>query len=736
MNHRLTACRAAAAINQQLLSTVARQFDAADVEQDEREPVPVAGNGLIPTVHRDRSASAAAREDAAHGLLLASKYKPAATAVVAAAGTDSANHTPSASAPVAAAGPDKSELPPASSAAAARAGAVAQASSQRDVEYGEKLLASAGISTSDLQGTAAAVAHTVKVNAVPPPTDAELTLHSTARHFEQVKALLVRLALEWSEEGSQQRVMCYQPIVAELLACTPSAEHAPRVLMPGAGLARLAFELALAGYDVHANEESYFNIVLANYVLNKMPKRRVAKVHPWIADNANHVRPGDQLRAAAVPDVCAATKLAALQASAQGDALPAGQISLVAGSFGDNYSDPEQSGTFDASVTCFSLDTAPVALEMAEHIHRLLRVGGHWVNFGPLAFPWQRPPADDHVAAADDRYARSVEFTYYELRHALHAMGFKMVAESVHNVTYGSNPMSLQQVVHSAIQFTAVKMPTPPLYKLIPGLDCAKPVNLSLPRPKFAVQPGSRPARKAGPGFSAEAASAPVGTALLAAFAMDDPGNATPRPSSAVYGMSVTSTHGHALDTPPAWAERGHEAAQSPSHLLALSPGSTLQSPFVSPMVASLRCGFPVSGAQAFTPGLPSSAAGPGARGSVQRRTPRQHPDGTPFTVPSRHQGAPSPDREGGVAMQGARAAAPQAPGVKRRRGGLPPRPDHGNATAAAHAGAGSRPARHVRSARLASEHAGGERTPVGSVDLEHEAARERELAAPSPQGV
>ena len=45
---------------------------------------------------------------------------------------------------------------------------------------------------------------------------------------------------------------------------------------------------------------------------------------------------------------------------------------------------PEGTDGYDAVVTLFFIDTSLDIIETLEHIHRLLRPGGRWINLGPL----------------------------------------------------------------------------------------------------------------------------------------------------------------------------------------------------------------------------------------------------------------------------------------------------------------------------------------------------------------
>jgi carnosine N-methyltransferase len=109
----------------------------------------------------------------------------------------------------------------------------------------------------------------------------------------------------------------------------------PRVLLPGAGLGRLALEIASKGYAVQGNEFSYQMLFASNFILNwwashlglGLPQacrltvflrstgaNRVSRplefeIHPWIHNPSNALTITDLLRPVAVPDVAPAELL-------------------------------------------------------------------------------------------------------------------------------------------------------------------------------------------------------------------------------------------------------------------------------------------------------------------------------------------------------------------------------------------------------------------------------------------
>ena len=56
-----------------------------------------------------------------------------------------------------------------------------------------------------------------------------------------------------------------------------------RVLVPGAGLGRLVFDLCCAGFDTEGNEISYHQLLASSYVLNMCPEAKEHTLFPWVA---------------------------------------------------------------------------------------------------------------------------------------------------------------------------------------------------------------------------------------------------------------------------------------------------------------------------------------------------------------------------------------------------------------------------------------------------------------------
>eukprot|EP00604_Paraphysomonas_vestita_P003560 CAMPEP_0174823668 /NCGR_PEP_ID=MMETSP1107-20130205/26628_1 /TAXON_ID=36770 /ORGANISM="Paraphysomonas vestita, Strain GFlagA" /LENGTH=132 /DNA_ID=CAMNT_0016047177 /DNA_START=516 /DNA_END=911 /DNA_ORIENTATION=+ len=103
------------------------------------------------------------------------------------------------------------------------------------------------------------------------------------------------------------------------------------------------------------------------------------------------------------------------------------RFSMAAGNFVELYGGESQANQWDAIVTCFFLDTAPVVMDYIQTIQNALKPGGYWINIGPLLYHWAS--SDPGVASglpADDRYAQSIELSWEELEHVILQFGFSI----------------------------------------------------------------------------------------------------------------------------------------------------------------------------------------------------------------------------------------------------------------------------------------------------------------------
>ena len=120
--------------------------------------------------------------------------------------------------------------------------------------------------------------------------------------MEKVQSTLKQLVREWGAEGAAERDQAHELVLQALQDDLPPHEYAgARVLLPGAGLGRLTWEVARLGYRAQGCEFSYFMLLAANFMLNTC-RERPSTVHPWVLQTCNARSVAEQTRAATVPD--------------------------------------------------------------------------------------------------------------------------------------------------------------------------------------------------------------------------------------------------------------------------------------------------------------------------------------------------------------------------------------------------------------------------------------------------
>lgn len=254
--------------------------------------------------------------------------------------------------------------------------------------------------------------------------------------IEKVQSTLKLIVRDWSEDGADERETCYKPILDELVELFPTRplRTKKKVLLPGAGMGRLAYDVANLGFQSQGNEFSLFMLCGSNYVLNQCKSKNSMTVYPWVHQYCNN-RSGD--------DVTRAVKFPDISPSLSEDT----NFSMIAGDFLEVYSDQTYTNSLDVVVTCFFLDCAHNVIDFIELIHKILKPGGTWLNLGPLLYHFADTPKES-----------SIEPTYEVVRKIVLEVGFDLKKEvSDHQATYCHNPKSMLQYNYNCVFFTAVK---------------------------------------------------------------------------------------------------------------------------------------------------------------------------------------------------------------------------------------------------------------------------------------
>ncbi|KAL2074743.1 hypothetical protein VTL71DRAFT_8522 [Oculimacula yallundae] len=219
---------------------------------------------------------------------------------------------------------------------------------------------------------------------------------ATTNDLEKARSTLRQFFRDWSAEGSAEREACYSPVIKALQKeqqiHTGSGLNL-KVLVPGAGLGRLVFDLCCAGFDTEGNEISYHQLIASSYILNHCPQAQAHTLYPWVHSFSNHKNRANHLRSVLVPDVFPAAVLEAVKRP--------GTMSMSASDFLLLYGDEDQKDSFDAVATVFFLDTAPNVIRYIEVIKNCLRTGGLLVNIGPLLWHFENNAPGTHGREKD-----------------------------------------------------------------------------------------------------------------------------------------------------------------------------------------------------------------------------------------------------------------------------------------------------------------------------------------------
>ena len=244
---------------------------------------------------------------------------------------------------------------------------------------------------------------------------------------------------DWAIEGKKEREMCYAPILSELDKYFPYDKEkfskGISVLVPGAGLGRLMYEIAKMGFKSQGNEFSYYMLLCSNYILNNTTDKNEFYLQPLIHSFSNVYDEDSPFTKIAIPDENLLEELVKKET---------GEMSMVAGEFVHVYKN--QLNSWDSIVTCFFLDTANNIIEYVETIYSILKEGGVWINMGPLLY---------HYTEIESEV--SIELSWKELKYIIEGYGFEIKNEEEKKCTYSSVEESMLQTVYRCIFFTAVK---------------------------------------------------------------------------------------------------------------------------------------------------------------------------------------------------------------------------------------------------------------------------------------
>lgn len=226
-----------------------------------------------------------------------------------------------------------------------------------------------------------------------------LGAENTERDLSKARSCLTQFYRDWSSGGATERAKCFDPIVQTLEAeFEKSSSRNPgssrgdiKVLVPGAGLGRLVYDLVKAGFSAEGNEFSYHEIFASSLALNYTEKVGHFTLAPFVATPNDHASRDSQFRSFSIPDVHPASELSSDDCE---------RMSMAVGDFREIYGGEDNREAFHAVATVFFIDTAPNLIRYIQTISNCLKPGGIWINLGPLH--WHHHPGEEGNKKAND----------------------------------------------------------------------------------------------------------------------------------------------------------------------------------------------------------------------------------------------------------------------------------------------------------------------------------------------
>ena len=313
--------------------------------------------------------------------------------------------------------------------------------------------------------------------------------------YNDAMQIFSHLYRDWTDDGLELRRKTYTPILRAIARLFPPAlprsaadngsgmeeeTEEKRILVPGAGLGRLAFEIAFGGlsqqqqqqhqhqqHQQHEQQQQCFHVTamdispvmvaataaVLDVVLGSASQKQEQEekgeekrkdgakdstnvfypfLHDPLLNQRSHAR---RFHAISFPDAAAVKQIQSQRrrgkrrhhtdyyyysssSSSSSSHSSSSSLALELGNFLHLPLHPSSSWprSQHAIITCFFLDTTPNPLSYLRSIHSLLQDGGYWINLGPLNYHTTLPEG-------------AVQLTVDEIEIAAEGMGLRKVKE-------------------------------------------------------------------------------------------------------------------------------------------------------------------------------------------------------------------------------------------------------------------------------------------------------------------
>lgn len=274
------------------------------------------------------------------------------------------------------------------------------------------------------------------ISTVPEPSSELLDI---PQGVKPVQTLLQSFAREWATEGAVERKDCFEKLLgaldvhlqAKLQELKNAGSPPPKVLVPCANLGRIPFEVQSRGYACAGCEARVLHFAGCEFLRAQGAEQEKHGLQPYAVNTCNRFKMQDHIRKTPVPEV-----------PVPGGALPP----IVLGDFLQLYDKAAELAAYDAVLTAFAIDTTCNIFRYVRTVAHVVKPGGLWANFGPLAYD------TDH----DEEHGGGVELSWEELRHAISHF-FEIKEEGFIDSFNAANTKSMMQMEYSCVYFKAVR---------------------------------------------------------------------------------------------------------------------------------------------------------------------------------------------------------------------------------------------------------------------------------------
>ena len=192
------------------------------------------------------------------------------------------------------------------------------------------------------------------------------------------KLFLQILTREWTKEGKEERSKSIEPVIQEIKKYYDYEDNSlmqkgVNILVIGSRFGRIIYELAKLGYNIEANERSYFFLFISNYLFN-YSKKEDNCICPRISSFCSSFTEESVIKKHYFPDVDISSDLKNVKKDS---------IKITKRDFEEEYSNVKDK--YDCVITIFSTDETKNLINFTETVNKVLKKGGIWINFGGLS---------------------------------------------------------------------------------------------------------------------------------------------------------------------------------------------------------------------------------------------------------------------------------------------------------------------------------------------------------------